>query len=169
VDLGAYNGDTVHEFVQKTDGKYKQIYALEPDKRNFKKLSKTTEDVCNINIFNVACWNEDTTLTFSNKSSRQSMISKTGTEVSARSVDSILDGNIATYIKYDVEGAEKQAIIGTENTIKKYSPKLLVALYHRDEDIFELPLLIKKLNPNYTFYLRHYPYIPAWEVNLFAI
>lgn len=169
VDLGAYNGDTVIEFIEQTSGNFDKIYALEPDKRNFKKLSKTVEEKENIEIHNVAGWNEDTTLIFSNKAGRQSMVAKTGIEIPTRSVDSILNDGRATYIKYDVEGAEKQALIGTEKTIKSYTPKLIVALYHRNEDIFELPLLVKKLNPDYKFYMRHFPYIPAWEVNLFAI
>ena len=35
-------------------------------------------------------------------------------------------------------------------------------------DIFELPLLIKTLNPSYKLYIRHQLYIPAWETNLYA-
>jgi hypothetical protein len=42
-------------------------------------------------------------------------------------------------------------------------------MYHRNEDIFELPLLVKKLNPNYKIYIRHRLYIPAWETNLYAV
>ena len=84
-------------------------------------------------------------------------------------MDSILGGQTATLIKMDVEGFEREAIWGAAQTIAHYTPKLMVSLYHRNEDIFELPLLIKRLNPNYKLYVRHQLYIPAWETNLYAI
>ena len=89
--------------------------------------------------------------------------------IDARSVDSILNGREATLIKMDVEGAEREALWGAGRTISRYSPRLMVALYHRNEDIFELPLLVKKLNQKYKFYVRHQLYIPAWETNLYAV
>ena len=81
----------------------------------------------------------------------------------------MLCGAGVDYIKYDVEGSEKEALVGSSNTIKAHSPKLLVSLYHRSEDMFALPLLVKKLNPDYSLYLRRFAYIPAWDLNLYAI
>lgn len=69
----------------------------------------------------------------------------------------------------DVEGAERPAILGAEKTIKTFSPALLISLYHRNEDLFDLPLLIHQLNPEYKLYIRHELYIPAWETNLYAV
>lgn len=169
VDLGAYNGDTVLEFIEQADGNYRKIYALEPDRRNFRKLLKSTENLVNFEAINAAGWSEDCSLFFSDKAGRQSAVSEKGLETAARSVDSVLDGGAASYIKYDVEGAEKHALFGSEKTIKVFKPKLTVAIYHRDEDLFELPLLIKSQNPEYRLFMRHFPYIPAWEINLFCI
>ena len=75
----------------------------------------------------------------------------------------------ADYIKYDVEGAEKQAIDGTAKTIKAYHPDLLISVYHRTEDLHELILQVNSIAPEYKLYLRRYPYIPAWDLNLYAI
>jgi len=169
VDLGAYNGDTIKELMEFTKGKYQKIYALEPDKKNFKKLKKFVDGMKNIFIFNSAAWCMDTEIPFSTKAGRQSSVSPEGTLVDARSVDSLLSGNPVTLIKMDVEGFEREAIWGASQTISKYTPKMMVALYHRNEDIFELPLLIKKLNPKYKLFIRHQLYIPAWETNLYAI
>ena len=69
----------------------------------------------------------------------------------------------------DVEGAEREALWGASRSIVRYAPKLMVSLYHRNEDIYELPLLVKRINPRYKLYIRHQQYIPAWETNLFAI
>lgn len=179
VDLGAYNGDTVEEFLKLTNKQFQRIYALEPDRRNFSKLRRRhyalSADL--FKTYNAAAWSEDTTLTFYNKSGRNSSLTDNiseqtkgrGREIEARSVDSILSGKPATIIKYDVEGSEKEALEGSTETIKKYKPRLIVSLYHRTEDLIELPLLIKELNPEYKLYLRHHPYIPDWDTNLYCI
>ena len=88
------------------------------------------------------------------------------------SVDSILGNEHADYMKFDVEGVEKEAIAGAAKHLEPDRqgnlPKLLIAAYHHDEDIFALPLLLWKLQPEYKIYLRKHPYVPAWEINIFA-
>lgn len=169
VDLGAYNGDTVKEILELTKGRYVDIYAVEPDKKNFKKLQRFSEGMRNFNCYNCVAWSKDTQIPFNSKAGRQASVSTSGKMTEARSVDSILDGKPATIIKMDVEGCEREAIWGSALTIRKYAPKLMVSLYHRNEDIYELPLLINMLNPGYNIYIRHQLYIPAWETNLYAV
>lgn len=169
VDLGAYNGDTIKEMLSFTRDKYFSVYAMEPDRKNFKKLCKYTENKKHIYAYNSIAWCLDTQLPFATKAGRQSSVATQGNLVEARSVDSVLGGKMASIIKMDVEGCEREAIWGCARTIKKFSPKLMISLYHRNEDIFELPLLIKRLNPAYKCYIRHQLYIPAWETNLYAV
>ena len=76
---------------------------------------------------------------------------------------------MADYIKYDVEGAERNALLGSRETIKNSAPDLLVSVYHRNEDLFDLPLLVQELNSGYKLYLRKFKYVPAWDLNLYAI
>ena len=90
-------------------------------------------------------------------------------EVKMMKVDTMLRGGAASYIKIDVEGSEENALRGAAETIANFRPKLNVALYHRNEDMFELPLLVNKLNKKYKLYMRHHPYIPDWETNLYCI
>ena len=68
----------------------------------------------------------------------------------------------------DNEDSEHQALLKASNTKKKYYPSIMVSIYHRKEDIVELPLLIKALNKDYKLYMRHHLYIPAWETNLYG-
>ena len=59
----------------------------------------------------------------------------------------------------DIEGAEKKALLGARETIKKYKPLLVVCIYHRQEDFFEIPFTIKKIiEDEYRFYIRQYRY-----------
>ena len=171
-DLGAYNGDTVRE-LKKYRPEAKKVVAFEPDRRNFKKLSDyaLAETDIKVEAINAAAWNCETTLTFADSGSRNSGAFAKGktVEVSALSLDGVLDGEGVDYIKYDVEGAEKEALEGSRKTIEKYSPALLVSVYHRSEDMFALPLQIKDMNPDYKFYLRRYPYVPAWDLNLICV
>lgn len=174
VDLGAYNGDTVEEFLQLTGKKFTKIYAVEPDARNYGKLRRRHYALGSA-IFepiNAIAWSEDRTMDFFQRRGRNSAVSGIkgrNIPTAARSVDSILGGKEATCIKLDVEGCEKEALNGAAGTIGKYRPKLIVSLYHRTEDMLELPLLVKKLNSSYKFYLRHHPYIPGWDTNLYCI
>ncbi len=171
VDLGAYNGDTIRELLSYTGGGYFAVHAMEPDRKNFKKLRAYIEenDMKRVNAYQCAAWCTDAELPFSAKSGRQSVLSPGGQLMTARSVDSILQNQPATILKMDVEGFEREALWGAAKTITHHAPKLVVAMYHRNEDIFELPLLVKKLNPKYKIYIRHRLYIPAWETNLYAV
>ena len=176
VDLGAYNGDTIREMLQ-FNPNLQEVIALEPDARNFRKLNEYAQTVGNVDIkcINAGAWNERTTLLFDASGNRNAGIVSKGNivskikEVSVISVDEVLDGMPVDYIKYDVEGSEKEALLGSKETIQKHSPKLLVSLYHRSEDLFSLPELVKKLNPDYSLYLRRFAYIPAWDLNLYAV
>ena len=172
-DLGAYRGDTLEEMLS-ISSKLEYAYALEPDARTYKKLLAFCENYQgNTKLYpqNIAAWSKKETLIFNSSSNRNSGAFAPTTnaktiEIQANSLDNILDGASIDYIKYDVEGAEKQAIEGSVKTITKYSPALDISVYHRSEDIFELPILINNINPNYKLYLRRYPYVPAWDLEL---
>lgn len=168
VDLGAYDGDTIREFTDFTGGKYEHIYALEPDEKNYKKLVKNTENMDNITCFNMGAYDRRDTLIFAKKAGRNSRLSSQGVPVEVTDIDSLIDSPV-TMIKMDIEGAELKALCGAEKLIKQYSPKLYVCAYHRNEDLFALPLKILELNSNYRLYFRHSKYIPAWESNFYAV
>ncbi len=168
VDLGAYNGDTAEEFINIV-GTYKKIFAFEADANNFKKLQKNTQGLDNIELFNLAAWNKKETLLFEKKKGRNSKLSSAGNvEIMADSVDNIISEPF-TVLKMDIEGSEEKAILGAEKSIKKYKPKLYICAYHRNSDMFAIPLLINRICPDYRFYFYHQRYIPAWESNFFGI
>lgn len=169
-DLGAYNGDTIRELLQYTGGRYASITALEPDRRNFRKLSQYATDQLgdHVQLVQAGGWSEDTVLTFAARAGRNSALAQKGIETPMRALDSVLNGAPCTLLKLDVEGAEHQALLGAQNTIRTYRPRINLACYHRNADLFDLPALVKELCPDYRLYLRHHPYVPAWDVNLYA-
>ncbi len=180
-DLGAYNGDTVEEFLQVVNHNFTKIYALEPDPRNYAKLKRRHYALSpyDFRTFNAGAWENDCVMDFVSKGGRNSSLVpyEKGRPINPaqikhiemRSLDSVLKGEEVTLIKFDVEGSEAKALMGCKEAIRKSKPKMIVSLYHRTEDIFELPLLIKQLNSGYKLYLRQHPYIPAWDMNLYCI
>ncbi|MCH5304332.1 MAG: FkbM family methyltransferase [Ruminococcus sp.] len=169
LDLGAYNGDTIEEFLNYCGGSFSSITAFEPNAKSFRKLQDYCSDLRNVNLWQLGSYNKNTLINFNTKSGRNCAIDENGTPVQVARVDTILCGKRITYAKLDVEGAEKETFEGMENTIKLFKPKLNVALYHRSEDIFSLILQLNELNPDYKFFLRHHPYIPHWDTNLYCI
>ena len=171
-DLGAYNGDTLRQFIRLTDGRYQSITAVEPEARNYRKLSEYAEGLHYVNLINKAMSDKAGTVYFEKGSGRGGAVGKGRTiEVESTSVD-ILSAQLGispTFIKMDLEGMELKAIEGAGNVIAENRPKMLISAYHRSRDIFEIPLMIKKIRPDYKVYLRHSPCVPAWEFNYYFV
>ncbi len=168
LDLGAFNGDTVLEFCQNVNS-YNNITAVEPDSKNFKRLQANTEHIKNINCINACVSNFCGEIHFSSNGGRNGNISENGKTVKCLTVDEITKESPVTYIKFDVEGQEKDAILGAKETIKHLKSKMLISCYHRSEDIFTLPLLVASIRDDYKIHIRHNPYIPAWDTQFYFV
>lgn len=170
-DLGGYDGDTVLEFLKETGGRYSSVTVLEPDEKNFRKLERNLSFLPpeKLRLLCAASWDKDGMLSFHSCAGRNSFLGRDGrTQVPAYSLDSLFRTERVSFVKMDVEGAERETLCGGAETLRRQAPKLLVSAYHRTEDIFSLPLLLNRMQPKYRLYLRHQPYIPAWETNLCA-
>lgn len=171
VDGGCYDGKNTYEFqnwCNRSNVKDMFVYAWEPDPENLKQCKAILDNNQNkYKLINKGLWSKAATLFFE-MAETASTITENGTmKIKVDSIDNALDSPV-TFIKMDVEGAESKALLGAERTIKKYSPKLAICVYHKPEDIWEIPLLIHKMNPSYRFYLRHYSLTNS-ETVLYAI
>jgi len=169
VDAGAFIGDTLAEAIlefKKRNKEIQYIVSFEPDNVNMDKLSIETQKQKlqhpEIDLFVYPCglWSSNEFLQFSNNNnSNSSLVNKVGdslTTIMTVSLDKTLIGSSPNYIKMDIEGAEKEALLGAQNLIQKTSPVLAISLYHKPQDLWELPLLINEINSNYDMYLRIY-------------
>lgn len=173
VDIGAYNGDTIREYLSFSGG-FGKITAFEPDKKNFSKLLNfaVENNIPTDNFYNIAAWNKREDLTFYSRSGRNSAgtTSRNGAKsvtVFADTADGYINSKV-DYINIDAEGSDKEVIEGLCKTIQNYRPCVSCALYHRNEDFFEIPLMLQKMYGECEMYIRHFAYLPAWDTNIYV-
>lgn len=159
IDAGCYDGSTSVAFSEWANG-YEKIYAWEANP-NFIKQCETMfvqKKLSNVELVPFAVWNKKDMIKFiSSPYDAGAAVSNWGDiDVQADSIDNVLRGERVTFIKMDIEGAEFNALKGAYETIKKYKPKLAISIYHKPEDIVELPNLILSICPDYRFAIRHY-------------
>lgn len=158
IDCGAYDGDTIRQFAKRVNGNYKKVWAFEPDTDNFMKLSEYVdkEQDKRIQLYKAGVFDIDSSMSFDSSRGTSSALSRNGeTNVKVYRLDSVIQEKV-TFIKMDIEGSEKGALLGAENILLKYKPKLAICIYHKVEDLWEIPLLIKSINPEYKIYVRNY-------------
>ncbi len=159
VDIGAYDGDTIRDFVDRTNGRFGQIFAFEVDAVNFKALQENVRKMPErerIKIFNLGIWDDECDITYSIGKS-QSTVGVAGDGIShVMPLDSILKDENVTFIKMDIEGAEPQALRGASNIIREQTPKLAICVYHDFRHLWEIPIYINSLASKYRIYLRHH-------------
>ena len=172
-DLGAYNGDTAREAMEKCP-RLKFVLAVEPDRRNFRKLSDWAANGtghCTVECHQVAISDTRGEAAFDASGNRNAGLctGRTDATVPTDTLDNLLDGRRVDYIKFDVEGAEHAALLGAAQSIRNHRPVLRVAAYHRSEDLFDLPLLLAELCQNYNFHLVRTRGYPCWDLDIVAI
>ena len=160
IDCGAFIGDTLEILNNNIDKKSIAI-SFEPNPDNLKLLQENIKKFSNIDtiVIPMGVYSKTKTLKLS-LSGDSSTISKDGDIfVPVTSLDESVYSFKPNYIKMDIEGSEKEAIIGAKNIIKDFTPNLAISIYHKPEDLWELPLLIHELNPNYNFYIRTHSHL----------
>ena len=168
IDCGAYIGDSSLVLYNY----FPQVYALEPEENNFKLLKKTIQLnklEKHIIPLKIGVGNKKTVKSIK-PIGDSSFISEKYTEgneiIFITTIDDLVKENNLNVglIKMDIEGYELKAIKGAEATIKKQKPILIISVYHRSRDFFEIPNLIAHWIPEYQFrFLNLYHLHPIYE------
>ncbi len=167
LDGGAWSGDTALEFVRELDRNC-TIYSFEPEPGNYQKLLATIKDEKLASVVvpcHVGMWHETTTLSFNTsvENSMQYHVSVNGEQkIEVTSIDDFVRarGLKVDVIKMDIEGAEVNALQGAAETLVRDQPKLMISAYHEPDDMWQVPLMINRINPNYRCYLAHHRQSP---------
>lgn len=169
IDGGASNGHTSFSFGRSV-GPKGQVFAIEPDPTNADAIIKSikTLGVTNVELAQLALSDENGFMRFSATSDGSSRLEVEGNiTVPTKRIDD-LNLDRCDLISLDVEGAEAAAIRGAQRVILKHRPKLQISIYHRHEDLFELPLMIRETVPDYAFFIGHHDAYHS-ETDLYAI
>lgn len=165
VDCGAYQGDTLIQFMKQIGTREYKYFAFEADKNNFVSLTNLCkENNWNVETYNLGVWNEQDTLYFQNDAVSEANVSGKVVEnqedatvkVSADSLDNVLADEKVDFIKMDIEGAEIKALQGAQKIIKAQKPILAISAYHEVNHLWEVPLMIKEMNEGYKIYFAHH-------------
>lgn len=174
IDCGAFIGDTLEGYLVYT-GFLDHYIGFEPDLRTFQQLStfvKSQKEKLG-SAFLYPCGVSDTTglVHFEASNSVGSKISETGDMiVPTVKIDDVIPGVFRgkkLLLKMDVEGYESAVLDGAESFMKENRPDLMVCVYHKMADLWELPLKVHRMLPDYRFYLRCYTE-PAVDTILYA-
>jgi FkbM family methyltransferase len=185
VDIGAYVGDTVEQYINKKSGIFGKIYAFEPDTLNFSALNYRS-----LRLKKEWAFSDDKlTLIHAGvgaKTERKLFMTQHvggdaggggGISSSARlganfvadkkenaeeimiyTIDDYFNNQQVGFIKADIESYELDMLHGAESVIKRDKPLLAISIYHNASDIFTIPLFIKQLCGSYILKIRHHKY-----------
>lgn len=172
VDCGAFDGDTLADFI-KVGLPVEAVAAFEPDLGNFGRLSNFVSQeskLTNVSLWPCGVYSSTTQLAFETGKDMASGISASGKAIiQCIALDDAIPTFAPTLIKMDIEGAEYAALLGARRLIKEYTPGLALSLYHRPEHLWQLPMLAHRLsNGMYHFYMRAHAQ-NDFELVLYAI
>lgn len=173
VDCGAFDGDTIQEFIKRRGDSFKKIFAIEPDPFNVKaletRITKLPPEFQNrVQIIPNATGSTQTVVTFNVTGTAGSSVGSGSYQVESKALDDLLASTTPTFIKMDIEGAEPDTILGTRSLIAKHAPVLAICLYHAQEHLWQIPLLIQSIRDDYNLFLRRYA-DECWEIVCYAI
>lgn len=164
IDAGCCDFLTSKYFLKWCKNECKKIYAFECDPRGIELCNTVLENDPELNIAELitkGLWDEDTVLEFdvSDSLSSANVSLREGyrkIQINTTTIDDVLNGDEVTFIKMDIEGSELKALKGAEESIKRWHPILALSVYHKPEDIVEIPEYIRSIVPEYKLYLRTY-------------
>jgi FkbM family methyltransferase len=174
IDGGAFNGDTLKSFLEGfgRNGFYRAV-SFEPDPLNFKALQAATESFKDekrqIEVYPCALGDSVAQIRIESSGESSSRVGSGETTISCRMIDEFAGlGRSPTFIKLDIEGYELPALRGARRTISEHKPVLAVSAYHKQDDLWELPLEIFKMQHEYDF--RLVPHVSdGWDLVLYAL
>lgn len=167
IDLGTYTGDTIEQFC-KLNHSYHHIWGFEPDKDLEKTANANLKQYRDITIAPYATSDFDGSMQVQSGLGVMQTIANqyegntsTGQVFDVCKLDSYFaDQDLEScFVKMDIEGAEMATVRGMENFMKRNAPMMAICIYHKLEDIIEIPELMDSYNlvgGGVKYYLRHY-------------
>lgn len=160
-------------FLARRGASFRRVVAIEPDPANHQCLEAYLRSLPEglrerVTPMQLAVGSRKGQISFDATGTAASATGVGGFEVECAPLDEILDDSQPSYIKMDIEGAEADALSGAGRIISAHAPVLAICLYHKQEDLWRLPLLIRSLSDRYRLFLRRYS-DDCWEQVCYAV
>ncbi len=173
VDCGAFDGDTIQAFVDRSAASFREIVAIEPDPANVTALRQRVASMPEgvgrrVSVMQNAVGSARQSVRFNAVGTAASSVGDGQLEVECAPLDELLADVTPTYLKMDIEGAELDALQGARGVIARHAPVLAICAYHRLEHLWRIPLLIRSYNQGHRLFLRRYA-DECWELVCYAV
>jgi FkbM family methyltransferase len=174
VDGGAFTGDTLDAFLQHSGGRFHAYHAFEPDPQNEELLRQRIAGLApgirgRIKIHAVALCADNGPVAFAAEGDPTSKVSAGAAgQVAGCTLDSVVGGGAVTFLKLDVEGGEREALLGARSVLVRCQPLVAVCVYHAPDDLWEIPLRLREMLPQHRFYLRQHQF-DGYELVAYAV
>jgi FkbM family methyltransferase len=182
VDAGTNRGESALGLIDRLKSQglsYAHIYAFEPDANVYPDAVKNLSNCPNVTLSPKGLWSAEAKLGFfvSSDTSSSSFVNMPDgapptTRVPVTTLDALFadapDSGLPTFIKMDIEGSEREALLGARGVIKRGKPKLAICAYHKPEDVYDLPQAIMAMRDDYRFVLRQHA-DGLWDTILYAV
>ena len=173
VDCGAFDGDTMAGFLRNRGDAFGLYLAFEADPANFEKLRVNVSDLPpalqqKIAISSLAVGERREKVRFAATGTESSAVGQGALEIDCAPLDDIVADAVPTWIKMDIEGSEPDALNGARNIIKSHSPTLAICVYHQQNHIWKIPLLMSDMSSGYRYYLRPH-LLESWDLVCYGI
>ncbi len=160
-DCGAYNGDTLREFFKVKGYQFNKMILFELSRNNFQALERYMEQLDEdvkgkIEVYNKGVSDRIAEIWYEELDEGSSEENVGNVKGFLTTIDETCRDKKVSYIKMDIEGSELAALRGARQCILENKPKLAVCLYHKPQDMWEIPLMIKEMLPEYKIYIRHH-------------
>jgi FkbM family methyltransferase len=154
LDCGAYDGDTIRQAAE-CGYEIEQSFCFEPDFNSFNKLKNNLKDYKKVICLPIGVSEATAVKSFDSHFSTGSKIVEKGNSfVQCISLDDFMSDYRPNLIKMDIEGGELSALKGAQRMIREYRPNLAISVYHKSNDIWQIPNLIFDLLGSCKLYLR---------------
>ena len=137
LNLGGCCGDTIFQFL-KNGYSFEKIISVEADDTNLGYLNRS------IGLLN-------------DEIRQKIQVDNCYIGAESATIDELYAGEKISLIEMDIEGAELSALETGINLIKKNRPVLAICVYHKKDDLIEIPEFISRNFENYILALRKYP------------
>jgi FkbM family methyltransferase len=178
IDAGGCYGETALEFALKA-GEAGKIYSFEFLPGNlsifYENLKLNPDLARRIKLIEKPLWDNSGDILYIEENGPGTRVGRDTSDSEAKKIQTVSIDDLVNseklsrldFIKMDIEGAELNALIGAENSIRRFKPKLAISIYHKPEDFWTIPQYIAGLGLGYRFALRHFT-IHSEETVLFA-